>query len=107
MSSTADKVSSLTGTQTKSGTIYVIGRVDSVRRFDGRTYTRLVMPAPDQYSSPSTIEFESTSRVGEAGDDVKVTLLLSGYRNDYKSLDKETGELRSIRSARITLKLVE
>lgn len=107
MSSTVDKVSSLTGTQIKPGTIYVIGRVDSVRRFDGRTYTRLVMPALDQYSSPSTIEFESPSRVGEVGEDIKVTLSLAGYRNDYKSVDKETGELRTIRSARITLKLVE
>lgn len=105
MSATSEKVSSLT--QPKIGHVYISGRIDAVRRFENRTFTRVVMPAPDPYSSPSSVEVESTSRLGDIGDDLKCNAILSGYRNDYKSLDKETGEYRTIRSARITLKVLE
>lgn len=105
MSVPAEKVTNLL--QPKLGQVFISGKIDSVRRFDGRAFSRLVMPAPDAYSSPSVIEIESASRFGDPGDEWKGMVMLSGYRNEYKSLDKETGELRTVKSARMTLKLVE
>lgn len=105
MSVTAEKVTTLL--QPKVGQVYIAGRIESVRRFEGRAFTRIVMPAPDAYSSPSVIEIESSSRLGDPGDEWKGMVMLSGYRNEYKSLDKESGELRTVKSACTTLKVVE
>lgn len=105
MSATAEKVSSLT--QQKVGHVLIAGKIESSRRFEGRHFTRIVMPAPDAYSSPSFVEVESVARLGDIGDEWKGIAVLSGYRNEYKSTDKETGELRTVRGARNTLKVLE
>ena len=107
MSSPSEKVSSLIASEIKRCHVFISGRIDSSRRFDGRHFTRMVLPAIDEYSSPGVVEVESISRLGDVGENWKGTVVLSGFRNDYKSSDKETGELRSIKGARNTLKAIE
>jgi hypothetical protein len=82
----------------KPGQAVLRGRVDSIRRHEGRVYTRLILPAPDQYSSPSLVEIESTETLGERDQDVSVVVRVGGYRNDFRNKEGDT-----IRSARITL----
>ena len=53
------------------GQARIAGRIDSMRRNLGQAgsvyRTLLKLPAPDSYSSPSTVEVRSTERLGAQG----------------------------------------
>jgi hypothetical protein len=84
----------------------IIGRIDNVRTFDvqgKRTFeTRVIQPAPDQFTSPSAVALMSHNKLGNAGDDVNVLVSVAGFRDNYK--DKEGV---SVQTARNTLRVVE
>lgn len=88
--------------------VMVVGRVQKVRRHDGKTYTRIVVPAKDAYSRPSQVEVRSKQRLGEAGEDVRVLAEVGGYgRKPYQVTDRDTGERRTVEPVEITLDAVE
>jgi hypothetical protein len=88
--------------------VLVVGKIQSHRRYDSVSYTRIVMPAADAYSRPETVEVRSKSRLGEKDEEVKVTCRLGGFtRKAYQAKDKETGEIQSIIPVDITLDVIE
>ena len=90
----------------KLGHVVLRGRLVSARRpsQNGQYWTHLmVLPAPDPYSSPSTVEILATRRLGERDEDVEVECRVGGYKRSYKSTDRETGEVRQVQTADVKL----
>lgn len=84
------------------------GRVEAVKRFDGRTFTRLLQPAADAYSKPAVNEIVSKASVGSVGDEVTVRVRIAGYmRKSYQVTDRETGEVRRVQPVENVLEAVE
>lgn len=84
------------------GQAVIKGRLTAARRpqnSDGWWTHLIVLPAPDAYSSPSTVEVLAKRRLGERDDDVQVTVRLGGYKRSYRATDRETGEQRVVHTA--------
>ncbi|NMG32346.1 single-stranded DNA-binding protein [Aromatoleum evansii] len=94
-------------TTIKPGQVLVVGRCVSAKR-QGQLYVHLiVMPAPDPYSSPATVEVLAKTRQADSEQDVRLLCRLGGYRRSYKSVDRETGEVRNVQTADNKLFLLE
>lgn len=88
--------------------VFIVGKVEAVRRYENKTYTRVVCPAPDLYSKPSVVEIRSAGRLGQKDDEVQCSCRLAGYtRKPYRVTDRETGEQSTITPVDHTLDLVE
>ncbi|MBI5658375.1 MAG: hypothetical protein HZC43_02235 [Nitrosomonadales bacterium] len=92
--------------------VYLQGRIAYARTSkteNGRLFlTILKIPAVDQYSHPATVEVSSTTKLGEINDDWKGVCQVGGYPRTYDGKpDPETGEVRTIRTATINLRVVE
>lgn len=84
------------------------GRLQSVRKAGTAGFSHLlVLPAPDAYSSPATVEIMATNRLGASEDDIRVRVRIGGYRRTYKATDKDTGEVRNVTTADNRLFAVE
>ncbi len=60
--------------------VLVNGRIEAVRRYEGKVYTHVLTPAPDQYTRPQLVEVRSPKRLGEKHDEISVTCVLGGYQ---------------------------
>lgn len=88
--------------------VSVLGRIESARSFDGRTFTKLTCPAADAYSKPQVVEVRSSRRLGQRGEEITVSCQLGGYnRKAFESKDRETGEITRVVPVDHTLDLVE
>lgn len=88
--------------------VFVKGKVEASRRFDGKRYTRIITPAADAYSRPQVVEVRSVSKLGDLGDETEVTCRLGGYtRKPYRTTDKDTGETMMVTPVDLTLDAVE
>lgn len=88
--------------------VHVKGRIDARRRHEKTTYTRILTPAPDQYSRPQTVEIRSKASLGQVGEEVVVLAQLGGYtRKAFASVDKETGERSMVTPVDLTLDAIE
>jgi hypothetical protein len=91
---------------------YLKGRIShsrAVKTENGRVYlTILKIAAADEYSHPSTVEISSAAKLGENEDNWSGVCAVLGYPRAYNSKpDPETGEIKSIRTATISLRVVE
>ena len=88
----------------------VAGRIVSRRRIatqDGAKFlTILKLAAPDEFSSPQTIEVKSSEQLGEVGDVARCKVRIGGYGRTYDRKDEDTGEVRKVQTANITLEVV-
>lgn len=91
----------------KPGHVMVIGRCVRAKRVGTLFAHLIVMPAPDPYSSPATIEVLAKTRQADSEQDVRMLCRLGGYRRSYKSTDRETGEVTQVQTADNKLFLVE
>lgn len=88
--------------------LQILGKVEAVRRYDNKSYTRVICPAPDLYSKPSVVEIRSSARIGVRDDEIDVTARLSGYtRKPYRVTDQGTGEQSTITPVDHVLDLIE
>ena len=91
----------------KAGQVMIVGRCISAKRAGSLFSHLVVLPAPDPYSSPSTVEVLSKARQADTEQDVKFLCRVGGYKRSYKSTDRETGETRQVHTADNKLFLVE
>lgn len=91
----------------KPGQVLIVGRCISAKRAGTLFEHLIVMPAPDPYSSPSTVSVLAKSRQADSEQDVRLLCRVSGYKRNYKSTDRETGEQRQVNTADNKLFLVE
>ncbi len=88
--------------------VLVQGRIDAQRRHEKTSYTRILTPAPDAYSRPQTVEVRSKQKLGDLGEEIRVTATLGGYaRKPYRYTDKDTGETATVTPVDMTLDAVE
>lgn len=91
----------------KPGQVLIVGRCVSAKRA-GTLFSHLViLPAPDPYSSPATVEVLSNSRQADSEQDVRLLCRIGGYRRTYNSTDRETGEVKKVQTADNKLFVVE
>lgn len=117
MSEAQAAVSQIPAKQTKLQTNHghISGRIVTSRKLNTQQgpliLTVLRLPAPDQYSHPSTIELRSSERLGENDTDWSGYVRLGGMPNNWErtEVDRETGESRKIptRSARNEFTVIE
>ncbi|MDO9476219.1 MAG: hypothetical protein Q8K17_04155 [Pseudohongiella sp.] len=86
----------------------ISGRVDSVKTFEGKTYTRVTCPAKDAFSMPSVFEVRSLRKFAEIGQEFNSKQVsVSGYIRDYQYPDKKTGEMRPGQDNNVYFELIE
>lgn len=82
------------------GRVAIRGRVKAVRRNRGARggfQTLVVLPAPDQFSSPAFVEINSTERLAEPDADWQGWCTVGGYRRTYKTEQTDShGDVRSV-----------
>lgn len=90
------------------GVVFLKGRIEAVRRHEGRVYTRLLQPAADAYSRPAINEIVSKASLGSVGDEVQARCRVGGFaRKPYQFTDQQTGEVRRVVPVDNTLEVVE
>jgi hypothetical protein len=88
--------------------VLVVGRIEAVRRHEKMNYTMVRIPAPDEYSMPSTVEIRSSTRFGDPGDQCRQLCTLTGFAERPKQItDRNTGEQRTYIKVNHYLNLVE
>lgn len=88
--------------------VLIVGKVEAVRRYENKSYTRVICPALDLYSKPAMVEIRSSGRIGQRDDEISVHGRLGGYmRKPYRVTDRESGEVSTITPVDLTLDLVE
>jgi len=93
------------------GHIVIAGRIRSKRRINTQNgplhLTFVTLPAPDEFSSPSTVELRSNSPLGDAGNDVRVKCRIGGRVRSYNKTDPETGESTKGQICNMDLTVIE
>jgi hypothetical protein len=70
--------------------------------------TILKLAAADEFSHPSTVEVSSENKLGEVDETWKGVCAVTGYPRSFNGKpDPETGEIKTIRTATINLRVVE
>lgn len=88
--------------------VVVTGRVESVHRYEDKTYTKVLCPAVDAYSKPSLLNLRSARSVGRKGEEITVTCLVGGFaRRAYEAKNRETGEIERVVPVEHTLDVIE
>lgn len=89
----------------------IAGRIAHKRRISTQNgplhLTLVTMPAPDAYSAPATVELRSRAALGDVGEELRTKCRISGRARSYKGTDPETGEVRPVRTAEISLEVIE
>ncbi len=84
--------------------VNILGKVDSIRRYDGKTFTRVLTPAADAYSKPQVLEIRSDKKIGDRGEEVTVLCRIGGYtRKAFRVTDKDSGEQTMVTPVDMTL----
>ncbi|MBS0356651.1 MAG: hypothetical protein JSR83_22425 [Proteobacteria bacterium] len=84
------------------------GRISLVRKAGTIGFSHLIiLPAPDPFSAPSTVEVVAKSRLGAVEEDIRVRVRIAGFRRSYESRDKDTGEITKVQTADNRLFAVE
>lgn len=84
------------------------GRIRAVRRSRGQRRGWLyvvVLPAPDEFTAPATVEVFSEQRVGEVGEALSCVVRIGGYARAYQATD-DNGEKFTVQTADNVLQVV-
>lgn len=87
----------------------LVGKPRTYTDRDGRKmYAHLVrLPAPDEWSSASTVEVQARENLGADGDAVRLIARVSGTARPFVYTDKDSGEKRQGQDVTIRLTVVE
>lgn len=88
--------------------VFVVGRIEGSKAYEGKRYTQVMTPAADAYSRPQLVEIRSKARLGEKGEEISRECILGGFqRKAYETKDKQTGEVIKVVPIEHTLDLLE
>lgn len=107
MSNVAPVETAQKGRPLQLGEAVIAGRLNLVRKTASGFVHLIILPAPDQYAMPSTVEVLAKTRLGSVEDEVRVRVRINGYRRTYETRDKETGEITKVHTADNRLFAVE
>lgn len=112
MSTTQPAATSGSQTPTRIAQAYFRGiRITGTRRLTTEAgplwLTLCKIPNPSEFETGGTVELRSSQRLGVVGDEFTGWVKISGYPRQYKSTDKETGEVVQVRTAEVRLTVIE
>ncbi len=111
MSVPAEKVQNINPNALKLAESMIRGKITNQRKIKtqaGPLYlTLVILPAADEFTSPSTVEVRSSEKLGDVQDTVSLKVKLSGFRRQYKYTDKESGEIQNVTTADMSLSVVQ
>lgn len=93
--------------EVQPGQVWIIGRCISAKKSGTLWEHLVVLPAPDLYSSPSTVSVLAKTRQASQEEDVQLLCRVTGYKRSYNKTDQETGERTTVKTADNRLFLVE
>lgn len=82
------------------------GRIDSAEQHNGRYYTVVTTPAPDQFSHPSRFKVGSQQPIGTPGQHIQATVSVRGIVREKSYRDKNTGMMKTFNEDSIFLDVV-
>jgi len=82
------------------------GRIIGSRKAGKQVATLIVIPAPDAYTSPQTVEVLSERRLGEVQEECAITCRVGGFRRAYNRSDSD-GRQERVQTADNKLYAVE
>lgn len=95
----------------KMGQVFLNGLIASRRRINGQSgtiwLTVVKLPAADEFSHPATIELRSHSPLGDPETKWSGIAQVTGFPTSFDSKPDENGEIKQIKSARVSLDVVE
>lgn len=96
----------------KVGQALIVGRIERSTRKQGRDgvyfLTLVKQPAPDEFSSPSTVEISSNHALGQKGDAIRQVVTVGGYPRTYTTKpSRDFPEGENVYTADIRLSAVE
>ncbi len=109
--SAAEKVTPMVP-KLQMGQAFLSGLISNRRRINGQSGTSwltvLKLPAVNEFSHPSTVEVRSENPLGEINDKWSGVVLVGGFPRSYNTKpDPETGEIKAIKTAQISLEVLE
>lgn len=90
----------------KPGQVFFKGRIVGVQKRGQFTYTLCRLPAEDEFSNPSTVEIQSKTRFGSAGEDFTAHCKVAGYGRSYERKNDD-GEKETVHTADHRFYLIE
>lgn len=96
------------GPSLKFNEALIVGRINNLHSFQAAAgkrvhEARIAIAAPDQYSMPGAVLVQSSYKLGDVGQDVRVHVNVTGFPDKWTA--KDTGEVTQ--TARIILRAVE
>ena len=70
-------------------------RIGRAEQYNGKFYTVVSVPAPDQFSHPSKYRFQSGMMLGQPGMFIDVKANMQGIVRPKSYFDKQTGQQRN------------
>lgn len=90
---------------------FYIGRITGYRTFqskEGKIHLHLMKTkAADEYAHPGTVELSSFSKLGIPGDEIEGFGLLVGYPHSFPVTDKSTGDVTTVHTANMSLRVCD
>lgn len=81
-------------------------RIDHVEFHNGKHFTVVTTPAPDEFSHPSRFKLQSQNPIGQQGQTVDFTGFLTGTVRPKQYIDKQTGMQKIYQEADVYINVV-
>lgn len=111
MTAEAQKVSQMMP-KLQPGQAFLAGLISNRRRVVGTAgtlwLTVVKLPSSDEFSHPATVEVRSHNPIGEVNDKWSGVVNVTGYPRSFNAKpDPDTGEIKSIKTAQVSLDVIE
>lgn len=84
----------------------MLARIDSSEFHNQRYYTVVTTPAPDAFSHPARFKVQSQQPIGQVGQNLKLTVAVSGIVRERPYRDKQTGQQKVFQEGDVYLNVV-
>ena len=74
---------------------FIGARIEKLEVHNGKTYTVVAVPAPDQFSHPSKYRLQSLQQIGQIGTFVDCVANMQGIVRPKSYFDKQSGQPRN------------
>lgn len=81
-------------------------RIEKAEVYNGKTYSVVAVPAPDQFSHPSRYRLQSAGQIGQIGGFVDVTCNMQGIVKNKSYFDRQTGQNKQFDETTVLFEVV-
>lgn len=81
-------------------------RIEKAEVYNGKTYTVVAAPAPDQFSHPSRYRLQSMGQLGQIGSFIDATCNMQGIVKTKSYFDRQTGQNKQFDETTVLFEVV-